>query len=142
MSAPLPPTAAVALPPAGLGTHLLLDLHGVDAALLDDVDTVADLLAAAATAGGATVVDRCLHRFSPQGVSGVVVLAESHVAIHTWPEHGVAAVDVFTCGEPEIAQAVADQVCAALGPSACRITRVERLPPGPPETEPSRPEPA
>lgn len=115
------------MPP--LGTHLLLDLAGVDPLLLDDVSAVGDLLARAATAGGATVVDRCLHRFEPQGVSGVVVLAESHVAVHTWPELGQAAVDVFTCGRPELARAVAAAVLHALEPAAHRTTEVARRPP-------------
>lgn len=104
-----------------LGTHLLIDLSGVDRALLDDVDTVRDLLRQAALDGGATVVNECLHRFAPQGISGVIVLAESHLAIHTWPEHGTAAVDVFTCGQPRIAQAVAQQILRTFAPDSHSI---------------------
>lgn len=100
-----------------LGTHLLIDLAGVDEDLLDDLDAVRGLLRGAAIRGGASVVNECLHRFSPQGLSGVIVLAESHLAIHTWPEHGTAAVDVFTCGRPEVAEAVAQAVIDAFSPA-------------------------
>lgn len=112
--------------PPSLGTHVLVDLSGVDADRLDDVAALGALLARAATLGGATVVDRCLHHFAPQGVSGVVVLAESHVAVHTWPELGVAAIDVFTCGLPAIAEAVADEVVAALQPGSVSRRTVAR----------------
>jgi S-adenosylmethionine decarboxylase proenzyme len=83
---------------AGLGAQILADLYGCDRVTLDDADAIRAILVEAALRCGATIVDRCFHRFSPQGVSGVVVIAESHLAIHTWPEHGYAAVDLFTCG--------------------------------------------
>ena len=83
----------------GLGRHLLIELYGCDAKILDDVTLVEDLLVHAAQKAGATVIDSLLHRFAPQGVSGVVVIAESHLAIHTWPEYEYAALDVFTCGD-------------------------------------------
>lgn len=84
---------------SALGTHILADLYGCDPAVLDDVEKIAACMAEAARRCGATIVSQCFHRYSPQGVSGVVVIAESHLAIHTWPEHGYAAVDLFTCGE-------------------------------------------
>ena len=83
---------------SALGSQLLADLYGCDRAILDDPQAITDILLEAARRCGATIVDRCFHRFSPQGVSGVVVIAESHLAIHTWPEHGYAAADLFTCG--------------------------------------------
>ena len=89
-----------------LGKHLLLELKDCNRELLNDLESLRSLLSEAATECGATVLDDSFHRFSPQGVSGVVVIAESHVFIHTWPEHGYAAVDIFTCGttvKPEIA---------------------------------------
>ena len=84
------------------------------------------LLADCARRGGATVVEERFHRFAPQGVSGVVVLAESHVAVHTWPENGFAALDVFTCGEPEMAERIADHLVTALEPGREERQRVER----------------
>lgn len=81
------------------GRHVLAELHGCDAALLNDKDYIETLMKRAAEAAGATVVGTLFHRFTPQGVSGVVVVEESHLSIHTWPENGYAAADFYTCGE-------------------------------------------
>ena len=79
------------------GTHLIVDLRG--AARLDDIGHIDKALRDAVTASGATLLHVHLHHFTPNGgVSGVAVLAESHISIHTWPERGYAAVDVFMCG--------------------------------------------
>lgn len=79
------------------GTHLLVELW--NAKNLDDVAVSEHALREAATAAGATILHVHLHRFSPSGgLSGVVVLAESHISIHTWPERGYAALDLFMCG--------------------------------------------
>lgn len=82
-----------------LGRHLLVELYGCDPELLKKVDAVREILVSAAKACKATVVDVAFHEFKPFGVSGVVVIAESHLSIHTWPEYRYAAVDIFTCGE-------------------------------------------
>lgn len=82
-----------------LGRHLLCEYHGCDRELLDRVDFIRAELIAAVGHAGATPVQDVVHRFSPHGVTGVVVIAESHFSIHTWPEHGFAAVDLFTCGD-------------------------------------------
>ncbi len=83
---------------AALGRHILTDFYGCDPAILDDEKAVERILLQAAGVCGATVVGVSLHRFAPQGVSGVVLIAESHIAIHTWPENRFAAIDIFTCG--------------------------------------------
>jgi len=82
-----------------LGRHLLAELHGCDSRVLDDAAAAERLMVDAARAAGATVISTSFHHFAPHGVSGVVVIQESHLAVHTWPEHGFAAVDLFTCGE-------------------------------------------
>ena len=82
---------------SALGRHLLVDLYGC-ARGLDDLDYVRQCLLLAAEQAGATVVDSHFHGFSPSGVSGTVSIQESHLSIHTWPEHLYAAVDIFTCG--------------------------------------------
>ncbi len=80
------------------GTHLLLDLWGGER--LDDIDHVEDVLLQCVQAAGATLLHTHLHHFTPNGgVTGVLVLAESHISIHTWPEEGFAALDIFMCGE-------------------------------------------
>jgi S-adenosylmethionine decarboxylase len=80
----------------GAGVHLIIDLHG--ARRLNDMEHIDGVLRRCAEAAGATLLHVHLHRFQPDGVSGVAVLAESHIAIHTWPEAGYAALDVFMCG--------------------------------------------
>ena len=82
-----------------LGTHLLLDLEDCSPVLLDDVDHVRQALTCAASEAGATIVGETFHRFQPVGVTGILAIAESHMGVHTWPEYGFAAVDIFTCGE-------------------------------------------
>ncbi len=82
-----------------LGRHILVEADGCDSQLLNDPTQVEDIMVTAALKAGAEVREVTFHRFSPQGVSGVVVISESHLAIHTWPEYGYAAVDVFTCGD-------------------------------------------
>ena len=108
------------------GIHLLADLWGVDSAALNDQQTLELTMVEAVRRGGATVIDARFARFEPQGVSGVVLLAESHASIHTWPEHGYAAVDVYTCGPETIAQAVLAEIETALGPRSREVHRVER----------------
>lgn len=91
--------------PPVLGHHLLLDMQGVAAPLLTDAVLVERVLRDAAQAAGATPLDARLHHFGPGlGVTGVLLLKESHISIHTWPEYGFAAVDIFMCGtaRPEL----------------------------------------
>ena len=107
------------------GRHLLAEYRGCSADFLDDAPAVEALLREAADAAGATVVQVVLHRFAPQGVSGVVVVEESHLSIHTWPERGYAAVDFYSCGDcsAEAAHAVLE---AAFGPESAELMIVER----------------
>lgn len=87
------------------GQHILIDMHGVAFDKLNDCDAVGAALKIAALEAGATVLHSYMHPFQPQGVSGAVILSESHISIHTWPERGFAAIDVFMCGaaDPKIA---------------------------------------
>jgi len=80
-----------------LGHHILLELHDCDVALLNDVQKIKTIMCQAAHKAKATIVTEHFHHFSPYGVSGVVIIQESHLTIHTWPENGYAAIDVFTC---------------------------------------------
>ncbi len=82
-----------------LGRHLIADIFNCDKEKLNDLDFVKTAMIEAAEISGATIVDTVFHSFSPQGISGTVVIAESHLAIHTWPEYGFCAIDLFTCGE-------------------------------------------
>ena len=82
-----------------LATHVHLELWGVDGALLDDPARLEQILLAAAAAAKCQVLGSVKHHFEPHGASVVVLVAESHLSIHTWPEHGYAAADILTCGE-------------------------------------------
>jgi S-adenosylmethionine decarboxylase len=82
-----------------LGRHLLLELFDCDADAINSLETVKGALIEAAKRAQATIVDVVFHEFNPFGISGVVVIAESHLSIHTWPEYRYAAVDVFSCGD-------------------------------------------
>jgi S-adenosylmethionine decarboxylase len=99
------------------GVHLIVDLHGADG--LDDIDLIETTLRRCVDAAGATLLHIHLHHFSPNGVSGVAVLAESHISIHTWPDAGYAALDIFMCG-----QAVPD-ACIPVLREAFKADRVE-----------------
>ncbi len=81
-----------------LGRHLLVELYDCDRDRLDDLEFLKAEGVAAAEAMGATVMAVHAHRYEPQGVSVVILLAESHLSLHTWPEHGTASLDVYVCG--------------------------------------------
>lgn len=82
-----------------MGKHYLLNIYGCSFVLLDDESYLIKLLEAAAITSGATVVQTVSKKFEPQGVTVLCLLSESHISIHTWPEEGKAAVDVYTCGD-------------------------------------------
>lgn len=82
-----------------LGKHILIEFWECEKSTLDDVKIVENIMIYAAQKAKVTVVEKCFHKFSPYGISGVVVIAESHLAIHTWPEYNYAAVDFFTCNK-------------------------------------------
>ena len=106
-----------------LGRHLLLELFECDATALSSLATVKTSMLEAANRARATIVSHVFHEFSPFGVSGVVVIAESHLAIHTWPEYRFAAVDVFSCGEVLQPQLAAEYLAERF--TAGRISVVE-----------------
>lgn len=84
---------------SSLGRHILVEYYGCNPDILNDVVKLEETMVNAAKAADATVINSTFHHFSPFGSSGVVVIQESHLAIHTWPEYGYAAVDLFTCGD-------------------------------------------
>ena len=81
-----------------VGRHVLVELYDCDRAIIDDVAHVTTSMRQAAEAVGATIVSEAFHRYAPQGVSGILLISESHLSVHTWPEAGYVAVDIFTCG--------------------------------------------
>ncbi|MGZ5200403.1 MAG: adenosylmethionine decarboxylase [Telluria sp.] len=108
------------------GVHLLADLHDIEPVLLSDPVRIDLLLRDAALAAGARILHGHFHQFGDgMGVTGVLLLAESHISIHTWPENGFAAIDIFMCGaaRPERALAIIDE---ALRPLVRNVRTVER----------------
>lgn len=81
-----------------LGRHLLVELYQCDSKVISDVRKIEEIMVGAAKAAKAHIVDVVFHNFNPNGISGVIVVAESHLAIHTWPEFFFASVDIYTCG--------------------------------------------
>jgi S-adenosylmethionine decarboxylase proenzyme len=82
-----------------LGKHVIAEFYNCDVDTIKDVKKVEEAMVGAANSTNATIVDVVFHSFNPYGVSGVIVIAESHLAIHTWPEYAFASVDIYTCGE-------------------------------------------
>lgn len=109
-----------------LGRHILVECHECDTEILNDAGLIEEAMQEAARAAGATVVSSTFHTFNPHGVSGVVVIAESHLAIHTWPEYGYAAVDLFTCGDECDPWKGFDLLRAALGAERTIETELRR----------------
>ncbi len=109
-----------------LGRHILAEFWGCDSNVLNNVSMIEKMMKDAAVKCGATVVDTKFHMFNPYGVSGVVIIAESHLAIHTWPEFGYAAADFFTCGtscDPEVAY---EHLKSELNSSSASYTELKR----------------
>jgi S-adenosylmethionine decarboxylase len=109
-----------------LARHVLAEYYGCDPAILDDPDFLRPIIEEAVRAAGAEVIKTSLHQFKPQGVSGVVILAESHLAVHTWPEHGFAAVEIFTCGEEPEPEAGHRYLLEQLKPAYHTVRALER----------------
>jgi len=107
-----------------LGKLLLLELKDCNQEVLNDLGFLKSALLSAASECGATVLGESFHQFNPQGVSGVVVIAESHLFIHTWPEYGYAAVDIFTCGNSVQPEKAAELLIEKLGASNHSIIEV------------------
>ena len=109
-----------------LGRHLLVELHDCDKEALNDLGLIRDVMVKAAIDCGAVVLGESFHRFSPQGVSGVVIIAESHLSIHTWPEYGYAAVDIFTCGTFVNPEKAAEVIIEKLGSKNHSVIEIPR----------------
>ena len=122
-----------------LGHHTLIELCGCDPERLKRVPDVRRWMLEAARLAHGTVVNDVFHEFSPWGVSGVVVIAESHLTIHTWPEHGYAAVDVFSCSVRLRQAVIRDYLRRMLGARSVTSLRVRRGPRDPGNSAPVKP---
>ena len=109
-----------------LGRHIMMDLQGCDADKLDDSEYIRDVLEKAAVAAKATIVKTVFHRYLPQGVTGFCLVQESHLSIHTWPEYGFAAVDIFMCGQEGDPQKALEYIRTALGGEEGQVMEIAR----------------
>jgi S-adenosylmethionine decarboxylase len=107
------------------GKHITVDLWGVDPAVLDSVDLIFTMYKAAARAG-ATVLKSLSYQFEPQGLTAVLLLSESHMSIHTYPEKGFCAIDVYTCGDHVDPLAAIEVMGEALRPTYKQFHTIER----------------
>ena len=108
-----------------LGRHVIIELWGCSE-VINDAGYVEQAMKNAVQAANATLLDLFVHEFSPQGVTGVAVLAESHLSIHTWPEYGYVAADVFTCGSTTKPEVAADVLRSAFEAAKADIRELER----------------
>jgi len=111
---------------ASVGMHCLLELYGCPKERLDQVEFVERELRAASEHAGATWLGQASHRFEPCGVTAVGLLAESHISMHTWPEIGYAAVDVFTCGDVAMPETACEYLVTAFGAERHTLARIPR----------------
>ncbi len=109
-----------------LGKHLIVELYGCDFDLINDVARIEKILVEAVAISKATIVQPVFHQFSPHGVSGVIVIAESHFTIHTWPEYGYCALDIFTCGELIDSDASLNYLKDALRADSMSVMEIKR----------------
>ncbi|EIE01262.1 MULTISPECIES: adenosylmethionine decarboxylase [Leptospira] len=109
-----------------LGKHVIAEFYECDYETINNHELVEDIMLKAVDLSGATTVKSVFHRFSPFGVSGVVVVSESHFAIHTWPEYGYCAIDVFTCGDLIDNQAALEYLKERFGSKSISVVEMKR----------------
>ncbi|MDR7484341.1 MAG: adenosylmethionine decarboxylase [Armatimonadota bacterium] len=109
-----------------VGHHYIAEASGCNPETIGKVETVEQILVRAAEVAGVTVWSISFHRFSPNGVSGVVVISESHLSVHTWPEYGYVALDIFTCGSEARPEAAVEYALKEFGANSMHITEVTR----------------
>jgi S-adenosylmethionine decarboxylase len=109
-----------------VGTHCVLELHGCSQTRLNDEAFIRDAISQASREGLSTLLSLTSHQFQPQGVTALALLAESHISVHTWPEHGYAAVDIFTCGETAQPQRACNHLLRAFEADDYRLKVIPR----------------
>ena len=106
------------------GIHLIAEFW--NGKIIEDSKKIEEILILAAKKGGNTPLKVAMHKFSPQGITGVILLAESHIAIHTWPEYNYLAIDIFTCGDKALPHKALDYLKKAFQPKKIEIKEIKR----------------
>lgn len=109
-----------------LGKHILMEVYDCDKSILNSHSRCETIMVKAAERAKAHIIKSVFHKFNPHGVSGVVVISESHLAIHTWPEYGYAAIDIFTCGDEIDPYVAHDFLKKILKPKKTSIKEIKR----------------
>ena len=109
-----------------VGRHLLVDMHGCNPDLLKRVDFISETIHEAAKRSKATIVGKMFKQFEPWAVSGVIVIAESHISIHTWPELGLASVDYYSCSEMQNMDAAVSYLASTLRATKIQVVALDR----------------
>lgn len=120
------PLSANPVTAASLGHHLLVELYDCDPDTIRGVETVERILLNAATASNASIVSHHFHNFLPHGVSGAVIIQESHYTVHTWPEHRYAAIDLFYCSNDVIVERAIEVLKREMRPARVDLLLVRR----------------
>ena len=108
------------------GLHYIVEASGCDPKVLEDIDKIKEILINAARAGKMDIRSIHLYRFTPRGVSGFLIVTSSHISIHTWPENGYAAIDVYICGEEGNPEKAVQYILKEIKASYAHVTEVER----------------
>ncbi len=109
-----------------VGTHLIVDLYDCRCDFLDNPEKIQNLLVEAAKISNTTILNVKVHKFNPQGVSGYVLVSESHISIHTWPEYNYASVDIYTCGNNALPTKGFEYIVEKLNSQKPTILKIER----------------
>jgi S-adenosylmethionine decarboxylase len=120
--------------PASVGSHCILELYDCSKTLLNDANFIQRSLREAATQANATLLNEVLHQFDPQGITALALLSESHISVHTWPEVGYAALDVFTCGHHTDPEEACKYLIKVFQAGRHSMTKIRRNPPPTPLT--------
>ncbi len=109
-----------------VGVHIIADFYGCPRELLSRAETLKRIFEESARYAGVTLIGARYHQFEPEGATGILLLAESHIAFHTWPEHGLVTLDVYTCGDPKEADNVYEFLIKALKPKRIKFIKLPR----------------
>ncbi len=109
-----------------VGIHIIADLYGVDEELISTSENVIALIEEAVKVGNLSKISSDYYQFQPRGVSGIVLLAESHLSFHTWPEHNLVTLDIYTCGEPQHADNAFNYIVRKLAPTSIEYKKLTR----------------
>ena len=109
-----------------VGIHIIADMYGVDPALLVRVERMKEIFEGAVKFAKLSKISSDYYQFRPEGASGIVLIAESHLSFHTWPEYGLVTLDIYTCGDPKQADLAYEYIKERLNPNRVDLVRLER----------------